>query len=217
MRHPIRLLVVDDHLVVRKGVAALLADAPGIAVVGEAADGRQAVAEARRLRPRVILMELRLPQLDGVAAIRAILAEDPDAAILVMTGGDVEAHALAALEAGALGHLAKTSAGEEFVAAIRRVARGEAWLSPGLARKLLSHLKPRPTAEAASPLTRRECEVLRRLARGWSNRRIAGDLGVADCTVRTHVSRILGKLGVSNRLEAALYALRANLAPLEGS
>jgi DNA-binding NarL/FixJ family response regulator len=212
---PIRVLVVDDHFVVRKGVCALLADAGEIAVVGEAADGRQAVAEAQLLRPRVILMDLKLPELDGVAATRSILAADPGAGIVIMTGTEVESEILAAIEAGALGYLAKTSPREEFLEAIRRVAQGEAWLPLGLTRKLLTHLKPRPAAETMEALTQQEGEVLRRLARGWSNRRIAGDLGVADSTVRTHVSRILGKLGVSNRVEAALHALRAGLAPVE--
>lgn len=216
MSDPIRVLVVDDHLVVRKGVAALLADDAGIALVGEAADGRQAVAEARRLAPDVILMDLRLPELDGWAAIRAILAERRDAAIVVLTGSVVEADALAAIQAGAVGYLPKTAPQDELREAIRRVAHGDVWLPPALTRKLLAHPLPRLALDAAETLTPQEREVLRRLARGWSNRRIAGDLGIAESTVRTHVSRVLGKLGVSNRMEAALYALRAHLAPLEG-
>jgi DNA-binding NarL/FixJ family response regulator len=215
VRDLIRVLVVDDQLVMRKGIAALLADAADIAVVGEAADRRQAVAEARRLEPQVVLMDLMLPELDGVGAIRAILAEEPDAAIVVMTGSNVESHILAALEAGAVGHLSKSALREEFLEAIRRVAHGDAWLPPGLARRLLAQWQPRPAAARAETLTQQEREVLRRVARGWSNRRIAGDLSVADSTVRTHVSRILGKLGVSNRIQAALYALRANLVTLE--
>lgn len=215
MSDVIRVLVVDDHLVVRKGICALLEDATGIDVVGEAADGGQAVAEARRLRPAVILMDLLLPELDGVAATRAILAGDPDVAIVVITGSESQAEVLAAVEAGALGYLAKTSGRLELLEAIRRVAHGEAWLPPGLTRQLLAHLKTRPAEKTPELLTHQEREVLLRLARGWSNRRIAGDLGIADSTVRTHVSRILGKLGASNRIEAALYALRANLAPPE--
>ena len=208
MESPIRVLVVDDHFVVRKGVCALLADAEGIAVAGEAGDGGQAVAEARRLRPQVILMDLRLPGLDGVAATRAILAELPETAVIALTGTDVEDEVLAAVEAGALGYLAKTSPREDFLEAIRRVAQGDAWLPAHLTRRLLNRLKPRP-AEILEPLTGREREVLALIARGWSNRRISQDLSISELTVRTHVSHILGKLGVSNRVEAALHALRS--------
>lgn len=208
MEHPIRVLVVDDHFVVRKGVCALLADAEGIEVVGEAGDGEQAVAEARRLRPQVILMDLKLPGVDGVAATRTILAEQPGTAIVALTGTDAEEEVLAAVEAGALGYLAKTSPREDFLEAIRHVAQGDAWLSPHLTRRLLNRLKPHP-AEVLEPLTGREREVLALIARGWSNRRISQELSIAEMTVRTHVSHILGKLGVSNRVEAALYALRS--------
>jgi DNA-binding NarL/FixJ family response regulator len=204
----IRVLVVDDHFVVRKGVCALLADAEGIAVAGEAGDGEQAVAEARRLRPQVILMDLRLPGLDGVAATRAILAEQRETAVVALTGTDVEDEVLAAVEAGALGYLAKTSPREDFLEAIRRVAQGDAWLPAGLTRRLVTRLKPRP-AKVLEPLTGRESEVLALIARGWSNRRISRELSISEVTVRTHVSHILGKLGVSNRVEAALHALRS--------
>ncbi|MFL6197987.1 MAG: response regulator [Thermoanaerobaculia bacterium] len=209
MDSPIRVLVVDDHFVVRKGVCALLAGAEGIAVAGEAGDGEQAVAEARRLRPRVVLMDLKLPGLDGVAATRAILAEQPATAVVALTGSDVEDEVLAAVEAGALGYLAKTSPRDDFLEAIRRVAQGDAWLPAHLTRRLLTRLKPRPAPEL-EPLTGREREVLELLARGWSNRRISQELAIAEITVRTHVSHILGKLGVSNRVEAALHALRSH-------
>jgi DNA-binding NarL/FixJ family response regulator len=215
MNAPIRVLVVDDHFVVRQGVCALLVDAGDIAVVGEAIDGREAVEQARRLRPQVVLMDLRLPDFSGVEAIRAILAEQPETKIVVLTGSDVEAEVFAAIEAGALGYLAKTSAREDFYEAIRRVAQGEAWLPQHLTRRLLTHLKLRPAREVAEPLTEREREVLGLLARGWSNREIARELNIAEITVRTHVSHILGKLGASNRVEAALHALRAGLVPLE--
>lgn len=211
MDSSIRVLVVDDHFVVRKGVCALLAEAEGIAVAGEAGDGEQAVAEARRLRPQVILMDLRLPGLDGVAATRAILAELPETAVVALTGTDVEDEVLAAVEAGALGYLAKTSPREDFLEAIRRVAQGDAWLPAHLTRRLLTRLKPRPS-EVLEPLTGREREVLALLARGWSNRRISQELSIAEITVRTHVSHILGKLGVSNRVEAALHALHSEKA-----
>jgi DNA-binding NarL/FixJ family response regulator len=214
VENPIRVLVVDDHFVVRAGVCALLAGAADIAVVGEAEDGLRAVEEARRCEPQVILMDLKLPEVDGVEATRRILATQPKVGIVVLTSADAEAEVLTAVEAGALGYLAKTSQQEEFVEAIRRVARGEIWLPAHLTRRLLAHLKPRPV-EAAEALTGRELEVLRLLARGGSNREIARELGVAEITARTHVSHILAKLGVSNRVEAALHALRVGLVPLE--
>jgi DNA-binding NarL/FixJ family response regulator len=211
----IGVLVVDDHLVVRKGVRALLMDAPDIPVVGEAADGQQAVTEARRLSPQVILMDLKLPRLDGVEAIRAILAEQPDVGIVVLTGTDGDEQVLAAVEAGALGYLAKTADREDFLQAIPRVARGELWLPPRLTRKLLAHLKPRSGGGMVEPLTGRETAVLNLLAKGRTNQQIAQELNIADATVRTHVSHILDKLGVGNRVEAALHALRAGVATLE--
>jgi DNA-binding NarL/FixJ family response regulator len=207
--------VVDDHFVVRKGVCALLADASGIEVVGEAGDGEQAIAEARRLRPQVVLMDLHLPGIDGAAATRAILSEQPKTRIVALTGVDAEHEVLAAIGAGALGYLAKTAPREDVIQAIQRVARGEAWLPPHLTRRLLGHVTAPAPAEAEGALTGREREVLVLMARGWSNRQISHELGIADATVRTHVSRILGKLGVSNRVEAALYALRSGLANLE--
>ena len=211
----VRVLVVDDHLVVRKGVRALLMDADEVTVVGEAADGLEAVAEARRLRPQVILMDLKLPRLDGVEAIRQILAEQPDMGIVVLTGTNGDEQVLAAVEAGALGYLAKTSEREDFLPAIARVARGELWLPPRLTRKLLAHLKPGSGGGLTEPLTGRETSVLNLLAKGRTNQQIAQELSIAEATVRTHVSHILGKLGVGNRVEAALHALRAGVATLE--
>lgn len=215
MGNPIRVLVVDDHFVVRKGVCALLAEAGGITVAGEAGDGREAVEEARRLAPHVILMDLRLPNLDGVQATRAILAEQPETGIVVLTSADAEEEVLTAIQAGARGYLAKTSGRQDFLEAIRCVAAGEAWLPPRLTRRLLTHLKLRPAVAPPEELTERERAVLALLARGWSNRRIAGELGIAEITVRTHVSHVLSKLGVSNRVEAALHALRAGIVSLQ--
>jgi DNA-binding NarL/FixJ family response regulator len=213
VNNPIKVLLVDDHFVVRKGVCALLADAEDIEVVGEAGDGRQAVEEAARCAPQVILMDLNLPEIDGVEATRRILTAQPKVGIVVLTGADMDTEVLTAVRAGALGYLAKTSQRQEFLEAIREVARGEAWLPPRLTRKLLAHLQT-PPAEAGTldTLTGREGEVLSLLAHGWSNRRIAGKLSIAEVTVRTHVSHVLDKLGVSNRVEAALHALRLGLA-----
>jgi NarL family two-component system response regulator LiaR len=215
VQDPIRVLVVDDHFVVRKGVCALLAGSPDISVVGEAGDGRQAVEEAERCAPQVVLMDLKLPVMDGIEATRRILAARPEVGIVVLTGADTEIDVLKTIEAGALGFLAKTSRREDLLDAIRHVARGEAWLPPKLTRQLLTHLKPRPAAAVPDPLTDRESEVLALLARGRSNRSIAQELSISDVTVRTHVSHILDKLGVSNRVEAALYALRSGLAGAE--
>jgi len=212
--NPIRVLVVDDHFVVRKGVCALLEEAVGITVVGEAGDGCQAVEAAARLAPAVILMDLRLPGLTGVEATRAILAAHPEVGIVVLTANAPEAEILSAFEAGALGYLAKSSEPQELLTAIRRVAGGETWLPPYLTRRLLLHLRPRP-ALAAEPLTERERMVLCRMAQGHGNRQIAGELGIAEITVRTHVIHILAKLEVSNRVEAVLHALRVGWACLE--
>jgi DNA-binding NarL/FixJ family response regulator len=211
VENPIRVLVVDDHFVVRKGVCALLAGSPDIKVVGEAEDGQQAVDEASRCRPEVILMDLQLPRLDGVEATRRILAAQPEIGIVILTGVDVEAEVLTAIAAGALGYLAKTSKREDFLEAIRQVHRGEAWLPPRLTRNLLAYLKPQPTPVTLDQLTGRESEVLTLLARGRSNRSIARELSIAEVTVRTHVSHILDKLKVSNRVEAALHVMRLGL------
>jgi DNA-binding NarL/FixJ family response regulator len=202
----LRLLIVDDHLVVRKGVVALLTGTEGIAVVGEAADGEQAITQARLLRPGVILMDLGLPGLDGIAATRAILAEHPETAIVALTEPDREDQVLAAIDAGAVGYVPKTSTREDFLTAIRQVAQGGTWWPAHFTRSLLDRRRQSPAPE---PLTEREREVLQRIAQGWSNRQIAQDLAIAEITVRTHVSHIFGKLGVSNRVEAVLHVLRS--------
>lgn len=148
-------------------------------------------------------------------AIRSILAERPEVGIIVLTGTDGDEQILAAVEAGALGYLAKTSEPEDFFQAIHRVARGELWLPPRLTRKLLTHLKPRTGGAHVEPLTGRETAVLNLVAKGRTNHQIAHELSIAEATVRTHVSHILDKLGASNRVEAALHALRAGVATLE--
>lgn len=215
MGEPIRVVVVDDHFVVRKGVCALLMDAEDITVVGEGGNGWEAVELARRLRPQVILMDLKLPELSGVEAIQMILAEQPETGILVLTAYGLEAQILASVEAGALGYLTKTAEREELLAAIRRVGLGELYLPASLTRQVLTHLHARPARIAPETLTAREEEVLRLLTRGRSNQKIAEDLGISEITVRTHVSHILGKLDASNRVQAALYALRSGLVLLE--
>lgn len=214
-RDLIRVLVVDDHPVVRAGVRSLLTGADDVEVVAEAEDGHGAVEEAERHRPDVILMDLRLPGLAGAEATRRILADQPEVGVVVLTSPDAEAEILAAVEAGAAGFVSKTSGRADFLEAVRRVAHGEAWLPPHLTRRVLTHWRPSSAAGAVEPLTPREHEVLELLSRGLNNRDIASRLGVAEITVRTHVGHVLGKLGVSNRVEAVLYALQKGLVPLD--
>ncbi len=217
MTDPIRVLIVDDHAIVRKGTRALLTTEAGIEVVGEATDGREAVAEAQRLDPDVILMDLVMPGMDGIEAIGAITAEQPEARILVLTSFAADDKVFPAIKAGALGYLLKDAGPEDLVTAIRQVWRGESWLHPTIARKVLQEVSSPasdqpPTAE---PLTEREVDVLQLVAQGLSNQQIAEELVITEGTVRTHVSNILGKLHLASRTQAALYALREGLASLD--
>jgi NarL family two-component system response regulator LiaR len=213
---PIQVVIAEDHELVRKGIVALLATEPELAVVGEAADGRAAVDQTLRLRPDVTLMDLALPELDGIEAIRRITAAWPQARILVLTSFATDDKVFPAIKAGARGYLLKDSSPAELVRAIREVHRGESSLHPSIARKVLQELtqtsdRP-PTAE---PLTAREVEVLRLIARGLGNQEIADALSLREPTVRTHVSAILGKLQLASRTQAALYALREGIASLD--
>ena len=215
---PIRLLLVDDHAVVRKGMRALLDREPGLEVVGEAENGEQAVRAAERLRPDVILMDLEMPGIGGIEATRHISATQPESRIVVLTSHAAEEDVFPALKAGALGYLLKHSAPEDVLQAIRQAYRGETVLHPAIARMVLQELN-RPAqpkqAPTADPLSERELEVLRLLARGLSNQEIADTLVVGEATVRSHVSSILRKLQLASRTQAALYALREGLASLE--
>ncbi len=213
---PIRVLMVDDHAIVRKGVRALLDLQAGIEVVGEAGSGRQAVALAESLRPDVVLMDLVMPEMDGIEATRQISARLPEARILVLTSFAADDKVFPAIKAGALGYLLKDSGPEELVQAIRQVHKGESSLHPTIARKVLRELT-HPAERQASPdaLTERELDVLKLLARGLGTQEIAERLVITEATARTHVSNILGKLHVSSRTQAALYALREGLASLD--
>jgi len=216
MNEPIRVLIADDHAIVRKGIRALLATEPGIEVVGEAEDGRLAIAQASRLRPDVILMDLVMPELDGITAIQHITTHQSEVRILVLTSFATDDKIFPAIKAGALGYLLKDSSPQELVQAIRQVCRGESFLHPLVARKLLQELSQPPTQPPTpDPLTERELEVLRLVAQGHSNQEIAVQLTISDATVRTHVSNILGKLHLASRTQAALYALREGLASLD--
>ncbi len=215
MSDKVRVLICDDHAIVRKGIRALLATRPGIEVVGEAGDGAQAITQAAELRPDVVLMDIVMPELDGIEATRRITAQQPDAHILVLTSFAADDKVFPAIKAGALGYLLKGSGPDELVRAIHQVAAGEPSLEPSIARKVLLELHRPPKAPpTADPLTEREVEVLRLIAQGLSNREIADQLVIAERTVCTHVSSILGKLHLASRTQAALFALKEGLASL---
>jgi NarL family two-component system response regulator LiaR len=212
----IQVLIVDDHTIVRKGTRALLAEVEDIQVVGEAADGREAVDQADTLRPDVILMDLVMPVMDGIEATRQITGNQPETRILALTSFAADDKVFPAIKAGALGYLLKHADPEELVDAIRKVYHGEPSLHPSIARKVLQEMR-RPTMKTPTPdpLTGREIEVLHLVAKGLSNQEIAGQLSIAEVTVRTHVSNILSKLHLANRVQAALYALRVGFAELD--
>lgn len=216
MKQPIRVLITDDHEIVRKGLRALLATEADIQVLDEASDGAEAVKKAAALKPDVVLMDLVMPGVDGVEATRRISEQLPGVRVLVLTSFAADDKVFPAVKAGALGYLLKDSSPEELVGAIRRVHQGEPSLEPSIARKVLQELsnpgRSRPTTD---PLTERELEVLRLIAQGMSNKEIAEKIFVAEWTVRTHVSNILGKLHLASRTQAALYALRSGLASLD--
>jgi two-component system, NarL family, response regulator LiaR len=218
MSNPIRILITDDHVVVRRGTQALLATEPEIEVVGEAKNGEEAVAKALQLQPDVILMDLEMPIMDGIEAIRRITASRPEARVLVLTSFATDDKVFPAIKAGALGYLLKDSSPDELIRAIRQVHRGESSLHPTIARKLLQEMsRPSQKPPTEDPLTDREVEVLKLVAQGRSNQEIADELVISEATVRTHVSNILGKLHLASRTQAALYALKEGLASLDDS
>jgi two-component system, NarL family, response regulator LiaR len=215
---PIRVLLADDHTIVRSGVRALLSTEPDIEVVGEVGNGAEAVAQAEALRPDVILMDLVMPGLSGIEATRQITASQPGTRVLVLTSFAADENVFPAIKAGALGYLLKDSGPDELVRAIRQVNRGEPSLVPSIARKVLLELSHSPKEQrplTKDPLTERELEVLRLVAQGGSNRDIAAKLVVSELTVRTHVSNILGKLQLASRTQAALYALQKGITSLD--
>lgn len=215
VQDPIRVLIADDHAIVRKGLCALLDTEPGIEVVGEAQEGHQAISQAQELRPDVILMDLVMPDLDGLEATRRITASQPETRVLVLTSFSGDDKIFPAIKAGAKGYLLKDSGPEELVHAIQQVHRGQSSLHPAIARKLLQELShPSVQDRGIDPLTVREIDVLQLVARGRSNREIASALFISEATVRTHVSNILAKLNLGSRTQAALYALREGLVGL---
>jgi two-component system, NarL family, response regulator LiaR len=206
----IRVLLVDDHPVVRQGLRALLSTQEGIDIVGEAGDGGAAVAAAERLSPDVVLMDVVMPGMDGVEALRAICERRPQSRVVMLTSYADDRRAMEAVDAGASGFLLKDASPGDVVAAIRAAHRGEAVLHPSVAAKLLAERRRPPAAHAE--LTARELEVLRLIARGLQNKQIAAQLHVSEKTVKTHVSAILRKLDVTDRTQAAMYAVRERLA-----
>jgi DNA-binding NarL/FixJ family response regulator len=210
----IRVLIVDDHGVVRRGLRGFLDLLEDIEVVGESENGRQAVDAAARLEPDVVLMDLLMPELDGLGAIIAIKAAQPDVEIVALTSFIEEEKVTTALEAGATGYLLKDADADEVAAAVRAAHNGEVHLDPAVTRLLAQRLRARKTApEPVEPLTERELEVLGLLGKGSSNKDIASALTITERTARTHVSNILGKLGLSSRTQPALNAVERGLVP----
>ena len=206
----IRVLVVDDHAIVREGLRTFLSLQDGIEVIGEAADGREAIAAAQRLRPDVVLMDLVMPNVDGVQAMRSLRERVPEARVIVLTSFLEDDRLLPAIRAGAAGYLLKNVEPSELARAVRTADAGEALIDPAVAARLVDALASDHRPE--QPLTAREQDVLDLLARGYANKRIARELGIAEKTVKTHVSHVLAKLGVADRTQAALYANRAGRA-----
>jgi DNA-binding NarL/FixJ family response regulator len=210
----IRVLIADDHAVVREGLRAFLELQDGLEVVGEAADGEQAVERAIALRPEVVLMDLVMPRLDGVAAMRELRRSLPECRVIVLTSFLDDDRLLGAVEAGADGYLLKDAEPAELARAIRSAHAGEALIAPAAAARLLRAMSGRGSGRrpaAPEQLTRREHEVLELLARGYANKRIALELGIAEKTVKAHVGRVLAKLDCSDRTQAALLAVREGL------
>lgn len=207
----IRVLVADDHAAVRAGLVLILGGAPDLEVVGEATDGEQAVAMARELKPDVVVMDVRMPRMDGIAATEALRGE---ADVLILTTFDVDEYVFGALQAGAAGFLLKNTDAPALIEAVRIIARGDGLISPAVTRRLIARFARAVPTEAPdlSQLTPREREVFAALGRGAANAEIAAELGMAEATVKTHVSRVLAKLGLRSRVHAAIRAREAGLA-----
>src|SRR3954467_6657854 len=213
MANPIRLVIVDDHAVVRQGLKAFLATESDIEVLGEASNGREAVEVVERTKPDLVLMDLVMPEMDGIAATASIKQSQPEIEVLVMTSFIEDEKVFGAMRAGATGYVLKDADPEEVVKAIRSAAAGESPLAPRVVRRLMKEFtpaKPKPESQAEQ-LSEREIEVLRLVAKGHSNQQIAEALIISPKTAKTHVSNILSKLGLASRTQAAVYALRENL------
>ncbi len=217
MAETIRILIADDHSIVRQGLRSLIETEPNMETVGEASDGIEAVEQARALQPDVILLDMVMPRKDGLEAIVDIKTENADARILVLTSFAQDDKVFPAIKAGALGYLLKDSSPRELLQAIRDVYQGASSLHPSIARMLIAEIsQPSNLPPTEDPLTEREVDVLKLMAQGMSNDEIAASLVISDRTVGKHVSNILDKLHLANRTQAALYALREGLASLDG-
>ena len=211
----IRIFIADDHAIVREGLRSLLATEPSLELVGEANDGLQAVSKVRALKPDVILLDMVMPHMDGLEAIVEIRKNWPEAKIMMLTSFSDEEKVFSAIRNGALGYLLKESSPQDLLQAIHSVARGEGFLSPSIASKVMREInQPLKLPPTKDPLTEREVEILQLVAQGLTNDEIAEKLVVSEKTVRTHVSHILAKLQLANRTLAALYALKEGLASL---
>jgi DNA-binding NarL/FixJ family response regulator len=212
---PIRLLIVDNHTLFRQGLVSLLQSEPGLQVIGEAAGGEEALKLARELQPDVVLMDVKMPGMDGVEATRRLLEVMPHARVLMLTVSEEEENLFAAIQAGARGYILKNADADELLQAIERVHAGEAMLSPVMTFRLLQALRSggAPIAYSELPLTSREQDVFQLLVQGASNRQIAESLMITENTVKTHVRNILEKLELHSRTEVAAYARRLNLIP----
>lgn len=212
MTDPVRLLIADDHPIVRAGFEGMLAEMPDLEVVGEAENGEEAVRLAERLRPDVVLMDLRMPVVDGVEATNRIKEGDPSANVLVLTTYDSDADILRAIEAGATGYLLKDTPREELFRAIRAAARGEPVLAPSVTARLMQ----RAQTPIRTALSGREIEVLELVARGGSNKELARELHLSEATVKSHLIHIFDKLGVTDRTAAVTVALERGILRLQG-
>ena len=205
---PIRILIADDHAVVRQGLHMFLSPDPALEIIGEASDGSQAIEMARELRPDVVLMDIMMPEMDGITATGVIRRELPETEVIALTSM-LEDHTVSgAIRAGAVGYLLKDAEASELISAIKAAASGQVQLSPKAAARLMREVR---TPDSPETLTERETEVLRLLALGYANKEIASSLTIGEKTVKTHVSNILSKLGVASRTQAALYAVRIGL------
>lgn len=211
----IRILIVDDHTVVRDGLNALLSAEPGMDVVGTAGDGEEAIRLTGELKPDIILLDLVMPHMDGVQATRHIKQDHPDSRILILTSFGEDHQVYAAIKAGAMGYLMKDTSSDELIRAIRDTFAGKPVMQPDIAQKLMREIQSQDESGPPESLTEREIEILQHLAKGKSNQQIADDLYLSERTVRTHITNILGKLGLSNRTQAVLFALREGIASIQ--
>ncbi|MEA2009840.1 MAG: response regulator transcription factor [Actinomycetota bacterium] len=214
---PTRILIVDDQALIRSGLRMILDAEPGFSVIGEASDGREGIQMIKRLRPDVVLMDIRMPVMDGIDATRQLVDSglDPEPRVLILTTFDLDEYVYAAIRAGASGFLLKDAPPDDLIHAIRVVARGEALLAPSVTRRLIEEFASRPEPDAApegmDELTEREIEVLQSLAAGLSNAEIATELFVSEATVKTHISHILTKLDLRDRVQAVVVAYESGL------